>query len=118
MSPIIDSNIRSIQCDGPECTKLVLYDRKAEKETFELPENVWLRATRVTQTADGRNLVFCSDVCQINSIAMGTHNVPEPPKIVTATNPAAVAAAAKAAAGAKAAEAAVRSGVGKIEIAD
>lgn len=107
---IIDSNIRAISCDGPECTKQVLYDRKDEKTTFELPENAWLRSTRVTQTADGRNLVYCSDTCEVKGTATGKHNIPEAPKIVTATNPAAIVAAAQAAAQAKAAEQAIRDG--------
>lgn len=93
---IIDTAIRAIQCDGPECTKQVMYDRKDEKATFELPENSWLKTTRVTQTADGRNLVYCSDVCEVKGTGTGKHNIPEPPKIVTATNPAAIVAAAQA----------------------
>jgi hypothetical protein len=108
--PILDTAIRSITCDGPECTKAVLYDRKEEKQTFELPENVWLRATRVTQTADGRNLVFCSDICEIKSVETGKHNIPEAPKVVAAGNSAAVAAAVASAAAAKTADAAIRAG--------
>ncbi len=107
---IIDSAIRSITCDGPECTKQVLYDRKDEKTTFELPENSWLRATRVTQTADGRNIVYCSDICEVKGVGTGKHNIPEPPKIVTTTNPAAIVAAAQAAANARQAEQAIRDG--------
>jgi hypothetical protein len=107
---IIDSAIRSISCDAAECTKTVLYDRKDEKATFELPENNWLKTTRVTQTADGRNLVYCSDVCEVKGVGSGKHNIPEPPKIVTQTNPAAIAAAASAAAQARQADAAIREG--------
>lgn len=107
---IIDSNIRTISCDGPGCDKQVTYDRKNEKTTFELPENIWLRATRVVQTADGRNLVACSDVCEVKSVETGTHNIPEPPKIVTAANPAAIALAAQAAANARQADEAIRTG--------
>jgi hypothetical protein len=116
---IIDSEIRSISCDGPECTKAVLYDRKDEKATFELPENVWLRSTRVTQTADGRNLVFCSDVCEVNSVGTGKHNIPEPAKLVTATNSAAVAVAAQAAAHARQTDQAIRAGqTAKVQLTD
>jgi hypothetical protein len=117
--PIIDTAIRSITCDGPGCTKAVLYDRKEEKTTFELPENVWLRATRVTQTADGRNLVFCSDICEIKSVETGKHNIPEAPKIIQAGNAAAVAAAAQMAAAAKSADAAIRAGQpAKVQLTD
>jgi len=116
---IIDSNIRSISCDGPGCLKALLYDRKDEKTTFELPENFWLRSTRVTQTADGRNLVFCSDICEVKSVETGKHNIPEPPKITTAANPAAIAAAAQAAARAAQADAAIRKGeTTKVQLTD
>jgi len=108
--PIIDTAIRSISCDGPECNKAVLFDRKDEKTTFELPENVWLRATRVTQTADGRNKVYCSDVCEVKGVGTGTHNIPEAPKVIPAGNAATIMAAAHAAAAAKNADAAIRAG--------
>ena len=107
---IIDSAIRSITCDAPDCPSAVLYDRKDEKATFELPENNWLKTTRVTQTADGRNLVYCSDVCEVKGVGSGKHNIPEPQKIVAASNPAAIAAAAAAAAHARNAEQAIRQG--------
>lgn len=107
---IIDSAIRTIACDGPGCTKQLLYDRKDEKTTFELPENVWLRGTRVTQTADGRNLVYCSDICEVNGVATGKHNIPEPPKIVQTASPAAIVAAAAAANAARQADQAIRDG--------
>lgn len=107
---IIDSAIRNISCDGPGCLKSLLYDRKDEKTTFEMPENSWLRTTRVTQTADGRNLVYCSDACEVNGAATGVHNIPEAPKVIQATSPAAIAMAAKAAEHAKAAEQAIREG--------
>jgi hypothetical protein len=115
---IIDSVIRTISCDGPNCTKQLLFDQK-DKAVFELPENVWLKATRVIQTADGRNIVYCSDTCEVKGVATGKHNIPEPPKIVTAANPAAIAAAAQAVAQAKAADQTLREGTGgKIQITD
>jgi hypothetical protein len=117
--PIIDTSIRSIQCDGPGCDKHVLFDRKDEKATFENPENIWLRATRVVQTADGRNLVFHSDECEVKSVGTGKHNIPEAPKIVPTGNPAAIAALAQAAANAKAADAAIRAGEpAKVQLTD
>lgn len=116
---ITDSNIRAITCDGPGCTKQVLYDRAKEKEIFELPENAWLRSTRVVQSADGRNLVYHDDACEVKGAATGKHNIPEAPKILTAANPAAIAVAAQAAAAAKAAEQAIRDGQPtKIQLTD
>ncbi len=108
--PILDSVIRTIACDAPDCNKSVLFDRKQEKETFENPENVWLKSTRVVQSADGRNIVYCSDVCEVKGAGTGKHNIPEAPKIVPATNPAAIAAAAKAAEIARNADQQIRSG--------
>lgn len=107
---ILDSVIRTISCDAPNCGKQVLFDRKDEKVTFENPENVWLKSTRVVQSADGRNIVYCSDACEVKGAATGTHNIPEAPKIVTATSPAAIAVAAQAAANAQRTEKAIRDG--------
>lgn len=108
--PILDTVIRTIACDGPGCDKQVLFDRKAEKETFENPDNVWLKSCRVVQSADGRNIVYCSDTCEVKGAATGKHNIPEPPKVVTDANPAAIAAAAAAAARTKEADQAIRGG--------
>lgn len=108
--PIIDAVIRTIACDAPECGKSVLFDRKEEKETFENPDNVWLKSTRVVQSADGRNLVYCSDICEVKGAKTGKHNIPEPPKIITQGNSAAVAAAAQAAAQKAQTDAALREG--------
>ncbi len=116
---IIDSAIRNITCDAPDCTKAVLYDRKDEKTVFAAPENVWLKTTSVVQTADGRTKTNCSDTCEVTGVATGTHNIPEPPKIVTATNPAAIAAAAASAAAARQADAAIREGgKAKVQLTD
>ena len=106
---IIDSQIRAISCDGPGCPKQVMYDRKTEKETFELAENVWLRGTRVVQTADGRNVVYCSDICTVKGVETGVLNIPEQPKIAMG-NPAAIAAAAQAAANARQTNEAIKTG--------
>jgi hypothetical protein len=107
---ILDTVVRNIVCDAPGCTKQVLFDRKDEKTVFENPENIWLKTTRVVQSADGRNIVYCSDTCEVKGTATGKHNIPEAPKIVTATNPAAIAAAAQAAAASQKAEQAIRDG--------
>ena len=96
-----------------------MFDRKEEKQIFENPDNSWLKSTRVVQSADGRNIVYCSDICEVKGTETGKHNIPEPPKIVQATNPAAVAAAAQAAANAKAQEQAIREGQpAKVQLTD
>jgi hypothetical protein len=116
---IIDSVIRTISCDAPDCTKQVLFDRKEEKLVFDNPDNAWLKTTRVVQSADGRNIVYCSDVCEVNGAKTGKHNIPEPPKVIPAANPAAIAAAAQAAAAQKVSDAAIREGKPtKVQITD
>jgi hypothetical protein len=115
---IVDTVVRTISCDAPECTRLVMFDRKDEKATFENPENVWLRSTRVVQSADGRNLVYCSDECEVKGTATGTHNILEAPKIVPG-NAAAVALAAQAAAQTQEADKTIRDGQStKIHVVD
>jgi len=116
---ILDSVIRTISCDAPGCNKQILFDRKDEKATFEVPENVWLKSARVVQSADGRNIVYCSDTCEVKGTATGKHNIPEPTKIVQAANPAAIIAAAQAAHQAKQTEQAIRDGQpAKVQLTD
>jgi hypothetical protein len=106
---ILDSVIRTISCDAPECGKEIVFDRKDEQATFANPDNIWLKSARVVQTADGRNIVYCSDACTVKGVATGKLNIPEPPKVVTA-NPAQAEAAAKLQAARQQAEAAIRTG--------
>ena len=107
---IIDSQIRNIKCDAPNCTKEVIYDRKDERTVFENPENAWLKNTRITQTADGRNLVSCSDVCNVELVKTGKLNIPEAPKVAAAGTAADVSAAVALAKARAEADAAIRTG--------
>lgn len=117
--PILDTVIRSIACDAAGCDKQLLFDRKDEKATFENPDNVWMKSVRVVQSADGRNLLYCSDICEVKGAGTGNHNIPEQPKIVSTANPAAIAAAAQAAAAARQADDAIRNGhPTKIQVTD
>jgi hypothetical protein len=106
---IADTVVRTISCDGPGCDKSVMFDRKDEKATFENPDNAWLRTTRVVQSADGRNLVYHNDECEVKGTATGAHNILEAPKIVPG-NAAAVALAAQAAAQTQEADKTIRDG--------
>jgi len=108
---LIDSAVRTITCNGPECPHTVTFDRRLEKQTFDAPGNEWMKAIRIVQTVDGRNLVYCSDPCEVKGVATGTHNLPEPKRLVEGTaNAAAIEAAAAAAKQAEAATAALKSG--------
>jgi hypothetical protein len=108
---LIDSAVRTITCDGPECDKTITFDRRLEKQTFDAPGNEWLKAVRVIQTVDARNLVYCSDTCEAKGISKGTHNLPEPKRIIDGVaNQAAINVAAEAAAQAEAATRAIKAG--------
>ena|SRR5208283_1935683 len=115
---ILDTVVRTIGCDAFGCTKQVVFDRKEEKTIFDKPENAWLKTSRVVQSADGRNLVYCSDECELKGTASGKHNMPEPKAIVEGSATA-VAIAAQQAAAAKQAEQTLRDGTGgKIQVTD
>lgn len=110
--PIQDTVVRTIKCDAEGCPNEILFDRKEEQQTFQKPENAWLKSVRLIQTADGRNIAYCSDECEVKGTASGKHNLPEPKRIIETGNAAAVAAAANAQAATKAAEKLVRDGTG------
>ncbi len=115
--PILDTVIRTIKCDAEGCTNELLFDRKEEQQIFAKPENAWLKGVRLIQTADGRNISYCSDDCEVKGTASGKHNLPEPKRIIETGNAAAVQAAATAQANAKTAEEIVRTGSGgKIQV--
>jgi len=105
-----DQPLRTITCDNPDCNKSITFDRRQEKETFD--DNPWMKSIRLVQTIDQRNLVYCSDVCEITGAKSGVHNLPVPKKIIEAGSAAAVNAAAQAAELAKASDEALKSGNG------
>jgi hypothetical protein len=107
---LTDQPLRTIKCDNSECNKEITFDRRQEKEIFDA--NPWLKAVRLVQTIDQRNLVYCSDVCEITGAKSGAHNLPVPKTIIEANNVAAVNAAAASAAAAKASDAALKTGAG------
>ena len=67
---LTDQPLREISCDNKECNKTIVFDRRQEKEVFEA--NPWLKSVRLVQTVDQRNLVYCSDVCEIAGAKSGT----------------------------------------------
>jgi hypothetical protein len=89
----------------------VTFALSAEKATFDMPENVWLKSMRMVQTLDARKFVYCSDVCEAKAIEAGTHNLPEPKRIIdNVATPAQVQAAADAAKAQEAATQAIKAG--------
>lgn len=109
LSPQVVSSVRTIKCDAEGCTREITYDRKAEQTLIAEPANAWLKTTRVIQSADGRNHVYCSDACEVKGAAAGKHNMAEAPQIQPG-NAAAVAAAVAASKARAEADAAIRAG--------
>jgi hypothetical protein len=98
-----------VKCDLPSCDKSITFDIKNGREQA-LVDAPWLRTYRTVNTGDGRHIGYCGDICETKGIATGTHNIPEPKRIVAATDPATLAAAQAAAAQAKEVDKAIRTG--------
>lgn len=109
---ISNTTTRTIACNNPDCNKTITFDLTQEKAVFENVANVWLKSLRMIQTLDQRQLVYCSDICEITGARTGAHNLPEPKKIIDAATPAAVAAAAAAAEASTKSDEALKSGNG------
>lgn len=79
----IQTGFVTIACDGPNCDKSVTFKATAEEKAIAEAQNPWLNTThRVVATIDHRQLDFCSDTCEAESIATGGHNKLEPKKII------------------------------------
>lgn len=108
---ILDAQFRTVTCNGTGCDKTVTFNQKDSQNVVN--DNPWLQSVRVIQTADGRNLCYCSDVCEVNNVSSGAHNPPQAKKIIempTAGSDAVVRAAALAAAQAEEATRALKAG--------
>lgn len=111
----------TVTCEGPKCGKTVTYLAAEEQQELAKPENAWvLKTARVVTNlaaAPGQQKpiphLYCSDVCEIETAALGVHNVPEPKRIVSEPATASqVAQAAAAAHRAKLATEALKAGTG------
>ena len=100
---IIRTAFSTISCDS--CDKTITFEESKQVEILEA--NPWLKTLRIVQRAsDGRNFSFCSDACELSSVASGRHNPEEKKQIIDV--PANSNLIAQAAAAAKAAEDATR----------
>lgn len=80
--PITDKVTREIKCDNKKCDKAVSFDPQDQKAVAELPD--WLRSLRSINLGNGARFVYCSDICEVEGVTTGDHNVPEPPKVQAA----------------------------------
>lgn len=111
------SKIQIVQCE--QCQKTSSAEMVGEGALEKaLAQDPWLRTYRTIQTGDGRVFGYCTDICEIEAVKSGVHNMPEEKKVDTNATPGNIAALAQKAKEAKLAEAALRSGAGKIQITD
>ena len=79
---IVQVVYKTVSCNGPQCEKSVTFEEKEGAMQRVANETPWFKTMRVVQTAQGRNFVFCSDNCEIESVATGVHNPEERTSIV------------------------------------
>jgi hypothetical protein len=96
---VINQAFRTVTCDGPICENTVTFDATTNGIPVEVMDaNPWLKTNRVIQRADGKMFSYCSDTCEVNNVATGEHNSPEPQSVAPVSGGAAAIAAAAAAA--------------------
>ena len=96
---MLDKTTRTIKCDNKKCDKEIAFDLQDQAAIAALPD--WLRTFRNVVLGNNTRFGYCSDVCEVEGVTTGDHNVPEPKQVVEAT----AADASKVAAQAKIAEA-------------
>ena len=79
---------RTIACEGVDekgtkCDKTITFNPQNPEEVAALPD--WLRTYRVVNLGNGAKFGYCSDVCEVNGVTTGNHNVPEPKQVQEAT---------------------------------
>lgn len=80
-----DKIARTIKCDAKGCDKVHTFNPQIEEEVANLP--LWIRTTRTVTLGNRKQFTYCSDVCEVNGVTTGDHNVPEP-KVVQEATPA------------------------------
>lgn len=114
---IVNTTVQTIKCDAPGCDKLITF---AAPEGEQIIKNTpWLRTARTIirliphdpQQAP-KSFTYCSDVCEVNGVKTGEHNLPEPKLIQMPTGDAQsqIRAAVQAVEAQRAGEAALREG--------
>jgi|SRR5579859_6593134 len=102
-----------VKCDRPGCTNEASYNAMDKVAVEEIKKNnLWLASIRFVKTQDGREFLYCGDICEIEQIKSGVHNPPEQKRIIDNATPAAVKAAAAAADAARQSDANLKTGTG------
>lgn len=100
----------TLACDGPNCNKSVTFRATAEDKAKAEYDNPWMVVSmRAVAATDGRQFNYCSDVCEAEAIATGSHNKLEPKRVILG-NAQQAQLAAQAAAQAAQAQAAIKAG--------
>jgi hypothetical protein len=81
--PISDQSFRTIKCDNAKCDKTVTFDLQDQQAIANLPD--WLRTYRNVVLGNNVKFGYCSDVCEVEGVTTGTHNVPEPKQVQEAS---------------------------------
>ena len=74
---------RTIKCDAKGCLNSHSFNPQIEEEVAALP--LWIRTTRTVTLGNRQQFTYCSDVCEVNGVTTGDHNVPEPKQVQEAT---------------------------------
>lgn len=86
---IQDTTLRTIACDNEKCVgdggkkATVTFNPQNQEEITKLPD--WLRTTRTITLGNNTRFTYCSDVCEVEGVTTGNHNVPEPKQVQEAT---------------------------------
>jgi hypothetical protein len=80
---------RTIACDGVDetgtpCIHVATFNPASQEDIVGLPD--WIRTFRMVNLGNGAKFGYCSDVCEVNGVTTGKHNVPEPKQIQEATS--------------------------------
>ena len=81
--PISDKTTRTIKCDNKKCDKEVVFDLQDQEAISKMPD--WLRTYRNVVLGNQSKFGYCSDVCEVEGVTTGDHNVPEPKQVQEAT---------------------------------
>lgn len=106
----VQSAFVTITCDGPGCPKTVTFPATEQGQAEAFQDYPWLSTLRGVGTPDKRQLSYCSDVCEANGLATGSHNKAERKRVIQSGNPAEINLAAQAAQQAREANEALRQG--------